>query len=772
MDRIDSIIAPQWVDFTESLSPQIPMKDYFEKEHAIHGHINKLCDLPTENAENAENVPTNILNMNKEAQQDLDIIKSTPVKIISLKHRKKMTGIKELTTYDQVLNDAMKKLELCKKPLKARVALNKTIQESDTFKTPTITKSSKSVGYRSVPNKSVQSSIARRSVRVGKDVCTPEKSDDVIVCKTKALTNILFKGDKADTKIAIYKKTEVIQVDGYENEEEVKEEHTEEHEEEDEGENKVALHDKSEELMENSDNKEEQNDTVMINAMIEKRDRAQSHKRRTSILTWQNGRRSLNKRRGSNRFVSLAEAVSRFQNDTPKRFRTICNKNSTVMSQNSSLKPSIHQRLKMTIPVSPALMSKNRTRAVTVLSQEEREKREMEKMKKHPIKANPIPRRVLQGPARPVSKTAKKLSATTVTSDPSSASVSQQLEKTVTRKNVSTQLKNPGTSHHDKTSSAKNTVTKVLVTDPTGIIVECEEILFFGVPKDNGPAKSVTRIVPFSFEARNKNLQMKKEQRLKSLQEANKVKMEFHARPVPNFSKPPLTRPPPVVKQQKEKKTMVQQCPFSFEERDKNWSKKREELVKQMMEEDKRMRVFHASPAPIFKPVMVRGVSKERLSMKEVVKAEKKQVPVDDQENEESNIVSIEKTQENKCAQKTKKIACITVDKQNAKDKGRENNTINATLSLKLNTNKRARERREFDERLKRKEMEEEAKRQEEKRRQEENEKQMRAEQRKLAEVKARPMPTYKPLVIAKATKPLTNPQSPAFSNKRKPKQP
>jgi hypothetical protein len=301
-------------------------------------------------------------------------------------------------------------------------------------------------------------------------------------------------------------------------------------------------------------------------------------------------------------------------------------------------------------------------------------------------------------------------------------------------------------------SGLKNTVPKITVTDSQGIIVEHQTIPFFGMPKENSVTKSVTRVQPFSFEARNKNLQMKKEQRLKSLQEANKAKMEFHARPVPNFSKPST----PSVKQQQNAKRSVLPCPFSFEERNKQLSKKKEQLVKQVLEDDKRSRIFRANPAPVFKPVMVRGRSKDRLFTQDKKMANEHE----DQENREPNVDS-SKT-ESKNTQKTKNATCA-IDKQKT--------SLKEIHPPELNTDKRAKERREFEEKLKRKEMEEEAKRQEENRKQLEQEKQMKAELRKLTEVKARPMPQYKTPVIAKAMKQLTQPQSPAFASKLKSKQ-
>ncbi|XP_011176342.1 targeting protein for Xklp2 homolog [Solenopsis invicta] len=754
-DHFD-VCAPQYVDFITTCSPaRIP--DFFEQMHDMHEPLEKFTSINTENAQ-LENETDDI-----KAQAELDVVKSTPVKVISPKCRNNKEVVEE-TTYEEVISDAMKKLELCKKPFKTREALNKTVtQEPVVFKTPNmskIAKSSRSVGCRSVPNKCVphQQNLPR-STKVNRNICT-QNNDTSANMKRPLVNQALFKQDKNESKNNTFKgpnnvvdNSQAKEQNKQENEE-YNEKNNEEHVKDakkcnkiDNNEHNVEVEELKDEPEESTDNKKikKENDQDDVDATVEdKKDNRQSSNKHT-VLTWCNHRPSLQKRRlsGSKKYVSLAEAVSRFQNDTPERFRTRSKANMTMPLNMSKL---MQNRLKPTIPISPALISKNRARPVTVLSQEEREKLEIEEMKKYQIKANPIPPNVLRGSRKTIGFVRKSMAVAhkPVTKSNENVSITNSI-----------QPKNPPP-HRDKVlPDSKNMVTKVLVTDPAGIIVKREEITFLGVPNNNGITKNVTRIVPFSFEARNKDMQIKKEQRLKCLQEANEAKPEFHARPVPNFSKPPT---PPAKQQQQQQqqnknKKILLPCPFSFDNRDKKVFEKKEQLVKQVLEEDKRARVFRANPAPIFKPVMVRGRSKEHLLTKD---KNTKNERAEDQENREPNIDSSKTQSENK--EKTKN----TIDKQKAPLKA---------YPLTLNTDKRAKERYEFNEKLRRKEMEEEAKRQEAEKQRLESEKMMQTKLRKLAEVKAKPMPIYKSPMVVKATKPLTDPQSPAFASKLRSKQ-
>ncbi|XP_072762846.1 targeting protein for Xklp2-like [Anoplolepis gracilipes] len=740
--------APQWIDFAQNCSP-VQIKDFFEKEHTIHERIEKYIEEPSSStAENMENTQPNIasqmdvLSVNPQAQADLDIIKSTPVKVISPKYRHRERVVTE-ATYDQVFNEAVRKLELCTKVPRKDI-LNKSTQEPKIFKTPNlpkITKSSRSVG--SALNKNTQSNqnstgkftkINKTASNYMKKISVKESLEQD---KNSAENDTFKKLDDPVDESKDEKDKQCNKDDNKECKEENNEENNEEHNDED---NKKLQNGQ----VKSTDNKAENNqDTVDA-----KSNPRQSIKHAT-VLTWQNHRRSnMHKRRTSvnKQYIGLAEAVSRFQTETPKRFRTRSNKDNTMSPSFYALKLT-QNRLKPTVPISPALISKNRVRPVTVLSQEEREMQEIEKMKKNRIKANPIPANVLRGPraTTKINGVAKKQMVIT------NASALQPDEKI-----KSSQSKSP---HRDK--SPKNTVTKVVMTNSEGIIVEHEEMAFFGVPKNT--TKNVTRVVPFSFEARNKALQTKKELRLKNMKEASEIKAEFHARPAPNFSKPskPST---PSAKQQQNAKSLVVPSPFSFEERNKKLSEKKEQLVKQMLDEGKRSRVFRANPAPVFKPVMIRGKSKEHLPLrnKSVLKNEHNvEHKCENQENREPNEINTNKA-EDENTQRTVKNSVCNDDKPKGPLKA---------LPLELNTDKRVKERRAFDENLKRKELEEEMKRQEEEKKQLEHEKQLKAELRKLAEVKAKPMPKYKLPIIAKSTKELTNPQSPAFASKLRAKQ-
>lgn len=62
--------------------------------------------------------------------------------------------------------------------------------------------------------------------------------------------------------------------------------------------------------------------------------------------------------------------------------------------------------------------------------------------------------------------------------------------------------------------------------------------MHFGIPVE--AKKKNTKVVPFSFESRNKELQLKKEQRLKKLKETAEQKEKLNsklAKPTPSFKK-------------------------------------------------------------------------------------------------------------------------------------------------------------------------------------------------------------------------------------------
>ncbi|CAK9817922.1 Targeting protein for Xklp2 homolog [Anthophora plagiata] len=474
-------------------------------------------------------------------------------------------------------------------------------------------------------------------------------------------------------------------------------------------------------------------------------------KSQPKVLTCQYRRRSLMKYRNcSNQFVSLAEAVSRYQNGTPQRFRTISNKD----LKPGFLMKSKQSPLKLTYPVSPALRSKQRSRKNIVPSQQEREKLELEERKKHQIKANPIPVNILKGPSL-LKKIAKK-----------PATVTEEFHLTQSKKTRHT----TNLQQNDKEQTLKKVLPIARSNSTSNVTIKKKNVCTeFTVDK---PVKS-------SFETRNKEYQIKKEEKLKNLhvQNTDKVKVEFHAKPAPNFSKPANS-----AKQQNTKKRSVVPCPFSFEERNKTLAKKKEDLVKQMQKQTQKAQVFRANPVPSFKPVMVHGLSKENLRSKEKTVTNSKEFirqtkSCNNQENKQPNIMHNSTI----CANPKKEATQYIIN--NESDKKQVTNNVDATdvnekqkvtqkkiFKFELNTDKRAKERNIFDEKIKKKELDLEKKRQEEEKARLLKEKIERTELRKMAEVKSRPMPVYKPVVVLKSTKPPTSPHSPAWGNRPKPK--
>lgn len=716
------------MDFTESTSPQMSTPDFFDKVHRMHERKESICDSPfPENAENAD--PQHSLANDKMYLkiQEENIIKNTPIKVIISPPCRGKEAVEQFTTCDKVLSDAMRKLDFCKRLPKMQ-DLSKIVQEPMGFKTPNTTKLvklSRSVGCHSLPHKGIM--MRRQESRSAKKINKNPVTSSSAVRKQSVSLSLFKEGnrtqnaavsdelydslnDKRNEIKCDIKETCDVKNSQDEEEEENKKHNVNKTEETNEMHNitegeideESDFKDKSEE---SADDKQQQDEDSLQQPASSKSTQP------PKVLTWKNHRRiTMDGRRMSvsKKYVSMAEAVSRFQNATPKRFHTKSTKDNVVSNVVSR-----QTHLKTTIPISPALVTKNRTRPVKVLSREEKEILELEEMKKHRIKANPIPRGVL---AR---RTNVAIKSTSLNTQPAEI------------------LRSRSPLH----KSDVTTATTVVRIDADGIVAKREDISSFGVPS---MTKSVTRVKPFSLETRSKDLQKKKEERLRNLQEAAaKPPKEFHARPAPNFSKPPT----PAGTSQAGRKHPIVPRPFSFDERDKLIPKKKEQKIKELLEEEKRSRVFRANPVPVFKPVL-------------------------QQEDAKATTAKAASLHEDKCEDQKERPAAKNTTKNVAdcSDKQKKAPLTNRTSLFELYTDKRARERREFEEKLRRKEMEEEAMRQEQQKRQEEHDRRMRAEMRKLAEVKAKPMPTFKTPVIARHTKPLTNPQSPAFASKR-PKQ-
>lgn len=328
-----------------------------------------------------------------------------------------------------------------------------------------------------------------------------------------------------------------------------------------------------------------------------------------------------------------------------------------------------------------------------------------------------------------------------------------------------------------------------------------EEVLHFGIPIEPAQSrKKNTKIIPFSFEARNKELNARKQEKLKALQEEEKqkVKAEFHARPVPAAVKTPMNKASKDEPVKRSKITVTRS--LSFENKIKEVQKKKDEKIKQIIEEEKKARVFKAHKVPEFKPVLVRGRSRdnllkksmENLSIKPSINTSansnkslgdsKKNLTADLKKSRENlssrpkNLLKPPLSIPFVAAKKTAPATKVTQNQENRNAKGAVPKILEPKCKLsqksvavltELNTDIRAKQRKEFDEQLKKREMEEEERQKKEEEERLAREKAEKLELRKQAEVKARPMPVYKPMHVIKSNKPLTDAQSPAWAQRK-----
>ncbi|XP_060829454.1 targeting protein for Xklp2-like [Bombus pascuorum] len=704
-DMMDNCCAPQWADFTRS--PQVCCDSYFEKEHEVHdpqillkSTINSTLSSPyTQESKNEQSV--------NETKFDDSLEPETPAHCsiaYFIPHETKNHSVEKVKE-DHQLDRAMKDLKLDERSSKIHQTWNISITDlTAEFKISMANHKIK----RAVPERIKQRMLQAKNTVLGKSSLKDVQANDME--KKNALQT---KFAKNKSELVIKSKVDTVAKDN--------------------------LSEKRLSYKVVSLSKKESN--------LFNKKRHSLGKSQPKVLTCQyRTSRMIKNRRRSNQFVSLAEAISKFQTGTPQRFRTLSNKD---MKPGPLMKLK-RSPLKLTYPVSPALRCKQRTRRGNILSQQEREELEFEEMKKHQIKANPVPINILK--SRSVLKKVPKKPTT----------VTEEFHLTQSKRIRHTAGPSLNLEQNTNAKEHKKVVPITRSTSSSSVSTKKENPCI-EVVADN------TKVTKFNSNIRNKEFQMRKEEKLKNLhtQEVNKVKTEFHARPAPKFLKPTNT-----VKEQSSKRRTVATCPFSFEERNKFLAKKKEEFIKQVEEQNKKIRVFHANPAPSFKPVMIHGLSKDNMRSKDKVYSSKElgtrqTKSCSNQENKQPNIMNNTLTDISTRKKETvNRISTSLIDIKNKK----LNNVQNKVYKVELNTMKRVQKRNEFDDKIKKREQEFGAKKMQEEKNKLLKEKMERAELRKMAEVKARPMPVYKPINIVKSTKPITNPQSPALGIRNKAK--
>lgn len=706
-DMMDNCCAPQWADFTRS--PQVCCDSYFEKEHEVHDPqiLLKSSINSTSSSSYMQESKTEQSVDETKFDDSLEPETSAHYSIAYfIPHENKMHSVEKIKE-DHQLDRAMEDLKLDERSSKIHQTWNIPITDlAAEFKVSMANHKIK----KAVPERIKQRMLQAKNTVFGKSSLKDVQANDME--KKSALQTAFAKNE-----------------------------------------DKLVIKSKVNTSTSEKNNLSEKRLSYKI-VSLSKRESNLFNKKRHSlgksqpkVLTCQYRiTRMIKNRKRSNQFVSLAEAISKFQNGTPQRFRTLSNKD---MKPGPLMKLK-RSPLKLTYPVSPALRCKQRTRRGNILSQQEREELEVKEMKKHQIKANPVPINILKG--RSVLKKVPKKPTT----------VTEEFHLTQSKRIRHTAGPSLNLQQNTNAKEHKKVVPITRSTSSSSVSSKKENPCVEVVAAN-------TKNTKFNFNTRNKEFQIRKEEKLKNLhtQEVNKVKTEFHAKPAPKFLKPTNT-----VKEQSSKRRTVATCPFSFEERNKFLAKKKEEFIKQLEEQDKKVRVFHANPVPSFKPVVIHGLSKDNIRSKDKVCGSKelgtRQIKsYSNQENKQPNIMNNTLTDISTRKKETvNRTSTSLIDTKNKK----LNNVQNKVDKVELNTMKRVQKRNEFDDKIKKREQEFGAKKIQEEKNKLLKEKMERAELRKMAEVKARPMPVYKPINIVKSTKPITNPQSPALGIRNKAK--
>ncbi|XP_043499140.1 calponin homology domain-containing protein DDB_G0272472-like [Polistes fuscatus] len=323
-------------------------------------------------------------------------------------------------------------------------------------------------------------------------------------------------------------------------------------------------------------------------------------------------------------------------------------------------------------------------------------------------------------------------------------------------------------SKEGKILSQKNNASKKMATTVVGnigseIIIKKEKILFFDIPIHT-KQKKITCPIPFSFENRDK---MKKQLKL--------GQSESKSKSVPNLKLLDFNK----------SQRVMNKLPNTKKNTFRSFSSNND--INEKMKDTKQLeRSKNTSTAYLHSSLPYKPM-KTINSMKN--KIEKKKIP-DSQNKKDANQIkkplapiSCKNIQIN-INLKNNKQEALEINKKCIEKENKQPNTYSfvtntSTLNqskvikskssvIKTNIERKEKQRNILEEKIKEKRTLLEEKLKKEKEEKEAKEKLEIAKLRKQTEIKARPMPVYKPLIRIKSTKPLTKPQSPAWSSKKK----
>ncbi|KAM9260497.1 targeting protein for Xklp2 isoform 2-T3 [Cariama cristata] len=414
-------------------------------------------------------------------------------------------------------------------------------------------------------------------------------------------------------------------------------------------------------------------------------------------------------------YVSLAEQVEAFQKRTPSRYHLRSRKS------DEGPVPGKVVKARLTNPKTPVLLTKQRFRPVSCKTTAELEAEEIEKIQQYKFKARELDHKIFEGgPLLPKKPPVKELTQP--------IGFELEIEKRIQERECKKQQEEE---HFEFRS--RPCPTKIL-----------EDVV--GVPEKKALPVTVPRSPVFTLKSRTR-MPSRDEEKEKE------VVPVIKANPMPHYGVPFKPKMP--------EQRHVEVCPFSFDARDRERQIQKEKKIEELQKEE--VPKFKALPLPYFDHVKL---------PEKVVKNPTQPEPFNLQIDERGAAkLQSWKQQLEEDLKKQKEAACFkarpnTVVYQEPFVPKKENKLLSVPESFELETEKRAKKRKQFENRLAKTEAMRERHREQVRQQQEEREKEEVAKLRQELVHKANPIRKYRSLEVKPSDQPLTMPKSPNFSDR------
>ncbi|NXJ10541.1 TPX2B protein, partial [Odontophorus gujanensis] len=424
----------------------------------------------------------------------------------------------------------------------------------------------------------------------------------------------------------------------------------------------------------------------------------------------------------SSEYVSLAQQVEAFQKRTPSRYH--------LRSRRSDEGPAPAKpvRARLTNPKTPVLQTKHRLRPVACKSAAELEAEEIEKIQQYKFKARELDHKILEGgPILPKKPPVKELTQP--------VGFELEIEKRIQDRENKKQQEEEHFKFHSRPC-------------PTKIL---EDVV--GVPEKKVLPVTVPKSPVFALKSRTRVTSRDEEKE-------KEVVPVIKANPMPHYGVPFKPKMP--------EQRHVEVCPFSFDSRDRERLIQKEKKIEELQKEE--VPKFKALPLPYFDHVKL-----PEKKVKTPTQPEPFNLQVDERGAAKQQSW---KQQLKEDLKKQKEAACFkarpnVVVYQEPFVPKKENKALSESLSgsvvpesFELATEKRAKERQEFEKRLASLEARKEKLQEQARQQEEEREKEEIAKLRQELVHKANPIRRYRSVEVKPSEQPLTMPKSPNFSDR------